>query len=292
MLLDRARQIALLETIAGTVGNRGDLEVRLVGFLSLCRQADSDARKAVLACHDGKQGTDEEVGLIGRCRVNDPAAWELLITRIEPPLLNEVRTQDLITRCLARDSDAQVELFRSIEAKAKEFLCCRIYNLTEEDLKDLTMVFAAKVFRELPKFDARMASFGTFWRVLLNQIYIDYLRRIKTIRRDGNVISIDAPDVEQQAMGIPAPGPGPDDEAIQFEVSRLVHEALDKLGSSEVRCRKLIGLFHFDGRSYEQIANTLSMNAKTVSTALVRCREKMREYFPKEFREQARRYRE
>jgi len=292
MLLDRARQIALLETISGGTANGCCSEPRLVEFLARCRQVDSGARTALLACHDGKQVNDEEAGLLGRCRGNDPAAWEEFITAIEEPLLNEIRTQDLINRCLAGNPDAHVELFRSIEKKAKTFLCCRIYNLIEEDLKDLTTVFAAKVFRELPKFDARKASFATFWRFLLNQVYIDYLRKIKAISRDGKVISMHAPDGEAQAMDIPAPGAGPDHEAIQLEGFRLVHVALGKFGSSEVRCRQLIELFHFDGHSYEQIAGILSMNVKTVSTGLVRCREKMREFFPKEFREQARQYRE
>lgn len=291
MLHDRIHVLALLETISGSAGKRSDSEAQLLEFLDRCRQSDSGARKAVLECRTDKPLNDEDLALLERCRTNDPTAWEQLITSIEAPLLKELRTQNLIARCLAGNSDASVELFRSIEQKAKGLLCFRIfYKLTEEDVQDLSMMVAAKVFRELPKYDTNKASFETFWRLLLDQIYKDYLDKRNAQKRSGIEISMDEPGEGQGAFVTPEPGVGPDEQAVMEDEFRMLRDALEKLGPPEVRCRRMFELFYFEENSYAEIAVALNMNAKTVSTGLVRCREKVREYFPKEFREQARQY--
>jgi len=294
MLHDRSRQIALLETIVGPAGKRSNAEPGLTEFLGRCRQADAEARKVVLRCHDDNSAQGEEAELLGRCRANDPAAWDDLITRIEKPLLHEIRTQHLITRYLAGDSNAGVELFRSIEAKIKGLVCFRIYNLTREDVQDLVQESAGKIFRELPTYDSRKASFDTFWRLLVTQVCYDdsEKRQAKKRRPVGGLESIDGHGDGDEPIDLPAQDPGPSDVTSQREEFRLLHRALEKLGSFDVRCRKLFELFYFEENSYAEIAGILNMNAKTVSTGLVRCREKIAECFPNEFREQARRYSE
>lgn len=287
MLHDRIRMISLFEEISEFAGKRVYSESRLVDLFFRCRQGDRDARNAVLGCHADKQPGSGDAELLECCRADDPASWEYLVSAIEAPLLNELRTQNLIARCLTGNADACVELFRGIEQKAKGLLCFRIYNLTREDVQDLSMMIATRIFRELPRYDARRASFNTFWRLLLDQIYKDYLRMKGAGKRAGRVISIDA-GAGHETMEIPAPGPGPAGDTIGREEFHLLHSALERLGDADVRCRRLFELFYFEENTYAEIAVILKMNAKTVSTGLVRCREKVRGFFPEEFREQAR----
>jgi DNA-directed RNA polymerase specialized sigma24 family protein len=60
-------------------------------------------------------------------------------------------------------------------------------------------------------------------------------------------------------------------------------EAMNTLGPPESRCRQLIGLCYFGGFKYDEVAQTLDMNAHTVSSALSKCLAELREIAAKIF---------
>ena len=290
MVLDRCGQIALLEAVRN--GPRSYSEARFSELLSRCGRADADARRQVLKCLDASQAHGEQAGLLARCGAHDAGAWDELIATLGKSLEHEIRTLNLIGRHLDGDSDASVELFRGIEPKIKGLLSFRIHKLTREDIQDLSQEIASKIFRQLPAYDLSKASFEAFWRIIVNQICVDHLRKITSQKRisPNDLRSINGSAEDAQPPDFAANGPGPDEVAATSEEFGLLHLALEKLGSFDSRCRRMFELFYFEECSYDDIAGLLKMNAKTVSTALVRCREKVRGFFPKEFREQAQRF--
>jgi RNA polymerase sigma-70 factor (ECF subfamily) len=68
--------------------------------------------------------------------------------------------------------------------------------------------------------------------------------------------------------------PGPDLALIQSENLGLVGQAVAQLSDP---CREIIELRYFADLSYEEIASSLDMNPKTVSSRLSKCLNKLEE---------------
>ncbi len=72
----------------------------------------------------------------------------------------------------------------------------------------------------------------------------------------------------------PTTAPGPDASLISAEQTALVREAVAVLGDP---CREIIELRYFGDLSYEELAKSLDLNLKTVSSRLSKCLDRLEE---------------
>src|SRR6185369_6431354 len=85
-------------------------------------------------------------------------------------------------------------------------------------------------------------------------------------------VSLQADDPDGVPIDPPSPAPGPDRELIRLEDAGLISRALQELGGP---CQEVIELRYFADLSYEEIAVTLDLNPKTVSSRLSKCLDKL-----------------
>ena len=78
----------------------------------------------------------------------------------------------------------------------------------------------------------------------------------------------------------PSPLPTPDEDLMNAEQMGLVRESLDQLDEP---CRKIVELRYLGDLSYDEISATLKVNAKTVSSRLSRCLDRLEEIARKTF---------
>ena len=87
------------------------------------------------------------------------------------------------------------------------------------------------------------------------------------------LISIDAGETDNEPpLDPPSRNPGPDVLLQIAESFRLMRESLDRLGEP---CREIIELRYFGELSYDEIAAELRLNAKTVSSRLSKCLDRL-----------------
>ncbi len=72
----------------------------------------------------------------------------------------------------------------------------------------------------------------------------------------------------------PSSAPGPDAQLMNTERTAVVRQALDQLGEP---CHEIIELRYFADLSYEEIAASLQLNPKTVSSRLSKCLDRLEE---------------
>ena len=70
----------------------------------------------------------------------------------------------------------------------------------------------------------------------------------------------------------PSSDPGPDATLMNAEKMALIRAALDHLGDP---CREILELRYFGDLSYEDLAETLDLNPKTVSSRLSKCLDRL-----------------
>ena len=152
------------------------------------------------------------------------------------------------------------------------------YVANAEDAKDIAQDSIIKIYRSLPNalasggfsFDPASGAFDApgfkAWaaRITVNTS-IDELRR----RRKRRVQSLDA---ITPAMADDA-GEGPEERAVRTEQRRALVSAIGKLGDTY---RQIIILRDIQGFSYEELAETLQINAGTVKSRLSRARLALR----------------
>jgi RNA polymerase sigma factor (sigma-70 family) len=116
----------------------------------------------------------------------------------------------------------------------------------------------------------------------------DHRARMKAAKRGSGraPLSLQAVDpVTGRSPDPPSSALGPDAVLMREERARLLFECLDELGNP---CKEIIELRYFGGLSYDEIGGELRVNAKTVSSRLSRCLDRLetlaRDIFPDENR--------
>ncbi|HYV26866.1 MAG TPA: sigma-70 family RNA polymerase sigma factor, partial [Candidatus Eisenbacteria bacterium] len=112
------------------------------------------------------------------------------------------------------------------------------------------------------------------FRIAANKAH-DYRQKQHAAKRGGGqmTISLQAEDPENGlTLDPPSTLPGPDLALLHSENIELVGEALEQLGGP---CQEVIGLRYFADLSYEEIAVSLKLNPKTVSSRLSKCLDKL-----------------
>jgi len=180
----------------------------------------------------------------------------------------------LLNRCLKGDSTAWDELFDRHYAACARFVAPFSPTLTAEDIEEICQETFLTVVRSLATFRGKSQFQTWLFRIAANKAR-DYRERQRAAKRGGGQtpFSLQAEDPETGlTIDPPSTAPAPDANLLNAENNSLIVVALERLGDP---CREIIELRYFGDLSYDEIANALELNEKTVSSRLSKCLDKL-----------------
>jgi len=192
---------------------------------------------------------------------------------------------ELLSRCRAGDARAWNELFDAHYAAAARFVFQLGSDFNRDDVEEVCQEAFLSVVKHLDSFQGESRFQTWLFRIAANKAR-DYRERQRAAKRGGGQlpVSLQAEDPETGlVLDPPSAAPSPDAALIGAQQATLVGEALDQLGEP---CREVIELRYFADLSYDEIAASLKLNVKTVSSRLSKCLDRleavMREMFSRE----------
>jgi RNA polymerase sigma-70 factor, ECF subfamily len=181
---------------------------------------------------------------------------------------------ELLARCRRGEAEAWDELFDEHYAAAGRFVYQLGHELTREDVEEICQEVFLSVIKNLESFQGGSRFQTWLFRIAANKAR-DFRERQRAAKRGGGQapVFLQAEDPETgQLPDPPSPLPGPDVVAMGAEQVAMVHQALERLGEP---CREIVELRYFADLSYEEISQCLSLNAKTVSSRLSKCLDRL-----------------
>lgn len=186
----------------------------------------------------------------------------------------------LIERCRASEGAAWDALFDQYYAT---FVFQLSGDFSHEDTEEICQETFLSAVRNLSSFRAK-SSFQTWLLRIAANKAMDFRQRTHAAKRGGHSIhlSLDAQaDGERPPIDPPAPRLGPDGLLLQAETFQLVRQSLDRLSQP---CQEILELRYYGDLSYDDIAQELGLNPKTVSSRLSKCLDRLAaiaiEFFP------------
>ncbi len=182
--------------------------------------------------------------------------------------------QELIARCRGGEPAAWDEVFDRHYAATGRFVFQLGHDLTREDVEEICQETFLAVIRSLEKFQGGCQLQTWIFRIAGNQAR-DFRERKQAAKRGGGQtpLSLNAEDPETGlTLDAPSTAAGPAEALLSAEQARLVQVALEEL---PVQCREVIEMRYFGDLSYEEISLALELNAKTVSSRLSKCLDKL-----------------
>jgi RNA polymerase sigma-70 factor (ECF subfamily) len=148
-----------------------------------------------------------------------------------------------------------------------------VYNLafrlsaSYDDAQDITQEAFIRVQKALPDFRGD-ANFTTWLHRIVKNVFLDERKkqRIRTHSSLEEMVELEDASVSRQ---IEDPKPGPESVVERYEHAELVQRAVMALPPTQ---RLMIGLYHFQHRSYEEIAEVMGLPIGTVKSRLNRAR--------------------
>lgn len=185
-------------------------------------------------------------------------------------------TRQIIDRALAGDQKAFEEIIEEYHERIYHF----IYKMVRDSAQaqDLTQVTFIKAFRALASFNSEYAFSTWLYKIAANNC-IDFFRKkkLRTYSLDAPIqgkdgeLQRDYPDFEQN----------PENELISRERDMHIEEAINSLPE---KYRVAILLRHTMDKSYEEIAEELSLPLGTVKVRIFRAREMLKKKLKEQLR--------
>jgi RNA polymerase sigma-70 factor (ECF subfamily) len=189
---------------------------------------------------------------------------------------------ELLARCRRGEPEAWDELFDLHYAPAARFIFQLASDFTREDTEEICQETFLSVIKHIGSFRGGSQFQTWLFRIAANKAR-DYRERQRAAKRGGGQAPLSL-NAEQPETGLvldpPSTAPGPDLTLMSAEQAILVHQALDQLGEP---CREVIELRYFADLSYDEISRSLGLNAKTVSSRLSKCLDRLEEVVRKLF---------
>jgi RNA polymerase sigma-70 factor (ECF subfamily) len=170
-----------------------------------------------------------------------------------------------LRRARGGDQQALEELFR------RHFRS--VYNLAfrlsgnHDDASDIAQEAFLRVHHALPTFRGD-ANFTTWLYRIVTNVFLDE-RKKQRVRAHSSLEEYIELEDSAVARQIQDPAPGPDLLTILGERAEIIQQAVLSLPRNQ---RLMIALYHFQGRSYEEIAAVLGLPIGTVKSRLNRAR--------------------
>jgi RNA polymerase sigma-70 factor (ECF subfamily) len=172
---------------------------------------------------------------------------------------------------LARARQGDSDAFRALVETHSRQVFRLAFRMTgnEQDAEDVVQESFLRAYRQLGRFESR-ANFGTWLYRIVSNCSVD-LMRAKQARHDQ--VRGDSLD-QEGAVELPAAdAPNPERQAHSAEIERRVQDALRELSPLE---RAAFTLRHYEGRSIEEICETLGLGTSAAKHSVFRAVKKLR----------------
>ncbi len=183
---------------------------------------------------------------------------------------------ELVSRCQKGDYSA----FDALVTKHRGRVFAMIQNMVknEADSWDLAQEVFVKVWKALPKFEAR-ARFSTWMYRITHNVVYDWMRKRK-IESAGDLDDnlLDREVIAAGAQAAPAQAARPDDALSQGELRATIEGALQRLSPEH---REAILLREVQGLEYKEIADVMDCSIGTVMSRLFYARKKLQSLLTK-----------
>ncbi len=172
---------------------------------------------------------------------------------------------ELIRRARAGDRQALDDLVRRHYRNVFN-LAYRLCN-NYDDAQDIVTEAFIRVHNALPSFRGD-ANFSTWLYRIVKNVFLDERKkqRIRTHSSLEDMVELEDSSVSRQ---VEDPRPGPDWQVERHERAGMVQQAVLALPKNQ---RLMIGLYHFQHLSYEEIAEIIDLPIGTVKSRLNRAR--------------------
>ena len=180
--------------------------------------------------------------------------------------MDAIEAGAVLARARQGDSDA----FRVLVERHSRSVFRLAFRMTgnEQDAEDVVQESFLRAFRQLGRFESR-ANFGTWLYRIVANCSVDLMRARQARQNQGRLDSLD--DVEADPS--PADGPTPERLAQSAEIRTRVAAALGGLSPLE---RAAFTLRHYEGRSIEEISQTLGLRTSATKHSVFRAVRKLR----------------
>jgi len=185
----------------------------------------------------------------------------------------EVTDAAVVAQVLAGDRDA----FRVLVERHSRSIFRVVYRMTgnQQDAEELVQETFLRAYKNLARFELR-ASFTTWlYRIAVNRT-LDFLNTKKTqmtMKDTYEIVDNPEPDEGRQVQ-LPAAGPGPDRLLLSAEMKRKIAGAMGLLTPAE---RVAFTMRHVEGRSIEEISQTLNLKVNAAKNSVFRAVQKLRQ---------------
>ena len=172
---------------------------------------------------------------------------------------------------LARARQGDSDAFRALVETHSRQVFRLAFRMTgnEQDAEDVVQESFLRAYRQLGRFESR-ANFGTWLYRIVSNCSVD-LMRSKQARHDQ--VRGDSLD-QEGAVELPAADSAdPERQAQSAEIDRRVQNALRDLSPLE---RAAFTLRHYEGRSIEEICETLGLGTSAAKHSVFRAVKKLR----------------
>ena len=129
-----------------------------------------------------------------------------------------------------------------------------------EDARDVSQIVFLRVVERLEDYDSRYKFFSWIYRIAVNE-------SLNLLRRGGREEALD-----DDAEPADSDSVNPEMQLSAAERSRHVHQALMSMSTHD---RTVLMLRHFSECSYEEIAEILDLDTKTVKSRLFEARHRL-----------------
>jgi RNA polymerase sigma-70 factor (ECF subfamily) len=185
----------------------------------------------------------------------------------------EVTDAAVVAQVLAGDRDA----FRVLVERHSRSIFRVVYRMTgnQQDTEELVQETFLRAYKSLQRFELR-ANFSTWlYRIAVNRT-LDFLTARKTQMQMQNTYQIaeNPEDGEHRQIQIPADGPGPDRLLLSAEMKRKIAGAMGLLTPAE---RIAFTMRHMEGKSIEEISQTLHLKTSAAKNSVFRAVQKLRQ---------------
>jgi RNA polymerase sigma-70 factor (ECF subfamily) len=185
----------------------------------------------------------------------------------------EVTDAAVVAQVLAGDRDA----FRVLVERHGRNLYHVAYRMTgnQQDSEEIVQETFLRAYKALERFEMR-ANFGTWiYRIAVNRT-IDFLNTKKTQMQNKDAYQIvDEPDPEKShEIQLETTQPGPDRLLISTEMKAKMAQAMSQLTPVE---RVAFTMRHMEGRSVDEISQTLKVKTSAAKNTIFRAVQKLRQ---------------
>jgi RNA polymerase sigma-70 factor (ECF subfamily) len=130
-----------------------------------------------------------------------------------------------------------------------------------EDANDITQTVFLKIAEQLDEYDPRYKFFSWIYRITVNES-LNLLRRNRREEALDDEIELAGPERSN-----------PESQYGEAEVSKRIRSAMMRLPTND---RIVVSLRHFSECSYQEIAQILDLDEKTVKSRLFEARQRLR----------------